>query len=100
LAVITPPAQECGIVAKNLSKRGVVWQKFVNDPAMKYDMLEFHVFHADEFDGIPVGSFLCHTLPHPTPSCVLPRLCLATKVESEEMKPQWYDVGDIPYSKV
>ena len=63
-------SQEAGITATSLSRRGVVWQKFVDNPVM----LEFHVFHADGFSG--------------TPS------------ESEEMAPRWFDAPDIPFAEV
>eukprot|EP00613_Pedinella_sp_CCMP2098_P000038 CAMPEP_0171627602 /NCGR_PEP_ID=MMETSP0990-20121206/20871_1 /TAXON_ID=483369 /ORGANISM="non described non described, Strain CCMP2098" /LENGTH=206 /DNA_ID=CAMNT_0012195491 /DNA_START=374 /DNA_END=994 /DNA_ORIENTATION=- len=62
--------EESGVVALNLERRGVVWQKFVNDPVA----LEFHVFHADKFEGTPM--------------------------ESDEMAPKWFEIGDIPFQEM
>jgi len=62
--------KEAGITAKSLTRRGVVWQKFVGSPVM----LEFHVFHSDACTGEPV--------------------------ESEEMAPKWFNADEIPYAQM
>lgn len=60
--------EESGVAVQNLSKRAIIEFRFHDKPE---DVLEVHVFHTADFTGEPV--------------------------ESEEMQPQWFDVGQIPY---
>ena len=59
--------EECGIEPIDMKKRGVLNFEFENNP----DILEVHVFSATKFSGSPS--------------------------ESEEMKPQWFGLSEIPY---
>ena len=62
--------EEAGIVAASLTQVGRIDFDFVDDPVR----LEVHVFLVDGFTGIPM--------------------------ETEEMRPQWYDLAAIPYEKM
>ncbi|MBI1215760.1 MAG: NUDIX domain-containing protein [Alphaproteobacteria bacterium] len=62
--------EEAGIEAGPLTRRGIVEFRWQGKP----DVLQVHVFHADSFTGDPV--------------------------ESEEMKPQWFAIEDIPYDEM
>ena len=62
--------EEAGINVENLEKAGVLefsWQG-------KSEILEVHIFSAQNFDGIPT--------------------------ESEEMKPQWFHKDEIPFDEM
>ncbi|MBI5005002.1 MAG: 8-oxo-dGTP diphosphatase [Candidatus Lloydbacteria bacterium] len=59
--------EEAGIELKNLDKVGIVEFEFLGNP----EILEVHVFRSDDFSGEPT--------------------------ESEEMKPQWFHVDEIPF---
>ena len=59
--------EEAGITARDLVKRGILLFQFMGDPMP----MEVHVFCATQFDGVVK--------------------------ESEEMKPQWFDVADVPF---
>ena len=59
--------EEAGIEASGLKKRGVINFEFEGDPKI----LEVHVFSASDFIGEPR--------------------------ESDEMKPQWFGIDEIPY---
>lgn len=59
--------EEAGIVPKEIKKRGILEFAFLGEP----EILEVHVFSANDFDGEPR--------------------------ESDEMKPQWFHVDEIPY---
>jgi 8-oxo-dGTP diphosphatase/2-hydroxy-dATP diphosphatase len=59
--------EECGVRAGRIDKRGVLDFIFRGDPTA----LEVHVFKAEELSGEPK--------------------------ESEEMRPQWFDLDKIPY---
>lgn len=61
-------SEEAGIVAKKLEKRAVL--TFTHEHNDKIH--EVHVFSADDFSG--------------------------ELLESEEMKPAWFDIDDIPYA--
>lgn len=62
--------EEAGISVGDIDKRGVLEFFFEGSP----EMLEVHVFKAEEYEGDPV--------------------------ESDEMKPQWFDISAIPYDKM
>jgi len=62
--------EEAGINVKDLNKKGVVDFEFLNDGSL----LEVHIFKACDYSGSPV--------------------------ETEEMKPQWFDIIDIPFSEM
>lgn len=62
--------EEAGIEAGNLEKRGVIEFEFNGNP----EILEVHIFHSSDFSGDPQ--------------------------ESEEMKPDWFDVDKIPFEKM
>lgn len=59
--------EEAGILAANLEKCGVLDFEFKGDP----EILEVHVFKAKDYTGDPI--------------------------ESEEMKPQWFHVNEVPF---
>ncbi len=60
--------EEAGIEAGEMKEVGVLEFTFENDPKV----LEVHIFKVNSFNGQPV--------------------------ESEEMKPQWFSLNDIPFS--
>ena len=62
--------EEAGIEVKNLDKVGIIEFAFKNNP----EILEVHIFKSDDFSGEPV--------------------------ESEEMKPQWFHVDEIPFEEM
>ena len=62
--------EEAGIEVNNLSKVGIIEFAFKNDS----EILEVHIFKSDDFSGEPV--------------------------ESEEMKPQWFHVDEIPFEEM
>ena len=62
--------EEAGILAEDLEERGLLEFTFQNNP----EILEVHLFRASRFTGEPV--------------------------ETEEMKPQWFSVGDIPFASM
>jgi len=62
--------EEAGIQVDDLNKVGMIDFEFKNDP----QKLEVHIFKAENFLGDPV--------------------------ESEEMKPQWFYVDEIPFSEM
>jgi len=62
--------EEAEIEAVELNKVGVIDFEFENDPKL----LEVHIFLVTKFIGEPK--------------------------ETEEMKPQWFDVGKIPYNQM
>jgi 8-oxo-dGTP diphosphatase/2-hydroxy-dATP diphosphatase len=59
--------EEAGIDVDNLEEMGVIDFQFLGEP----DILEVHFLKAEEYQGEPI--------------------------ESEEMKPQWFSVDEIPY---
>ncbi len=59
--------EEAGVTATEMEKRGILEFEFQTNG----DIFEVHVFRVKSFTGMPT--------------------------ESEEMKPQWFDVADIPY---
>jgi 8-oxo-dGTP diphosphatase/2-hydroxy-dATP diphosphatase len=63
--------EEVGILAKKLEKRGILRFTFDNLPN---ELLEVHVFHVLDFEGEPL--------------------------ESEEMKPQWFKIDEIPFDEM
>ncbi|MFY9458035.1 MAG: methylated-DNA--[protein]-cysteine S-methyltransferase [Candidatus Spechtbacterales bacterium] len=62
--------EEAGITPKDISKAGVIEFEFKGNP----EILQVHVFKATDFDGEPT--------------------------ESDEMRPKWFDVDKIPFSKM
>lgn len=59
--------EEAGIVVGDLEKMGTLDFEFKGNP----EILEVHIYRATDFTGEPV--------------------------ESDEMKPQWYNLNEIPY---
>ena len=59
--------EEAGVEAGYLDKAGIIEFEFKGSP----EILEVHVFRSDTFSGEPI--------------------------ESEEMKPQWFPVSEIPF---
>lgn len=70
VAAIRELREESGIEAKTIKKVGVLEFSFENDPKI----LEVHIFKVPDFAGSPV--------------------------ESEEMKPQWFKFGEIPFGRM
>jgi len=62
--------EEAGIASKNTTLRGILTFKWEE----KAEPWEVHVFHASSWDGEPV--------------------------ETDEMRPEWFDIADIPYEKM
>lgn len=62
--------EEAGIVVGNMEKVGLIDFEFKGNP----EILEVHIFRANEFSGEPT--------------------------ESEEMKPQWFHIDDIPFEEM
>lgn len=62
--------EESGLEVEELSKRGIIEFRFQNDPKI----LEVHIFLIKKFNG--------------------------TLIETEEMKPEWFKIKDIPYDKM
>lgn len=63
--------EECGIVVGDIEKLGVLDFEFAKD---RGNFLQVHIFKSRDFNGEPT--------------------------ESEEMKPQWYDVDKIPFESM
>jgi 8-oxo-dGTP diphosphatase/2-hydroxy-dATP diphosphatase len=59
--------EEAGVTIKDIFPLGVLEFEFQGNP----EILEVHIFKAKEFQGSPT--------------------------ESEEMKPQWFEIADIPF---
>ena len=62
--------EEAGIEVKNLAKVGIIDFEFKGNP----EILQVHVFKSDDFLGEPI--------------------------ESEEMKPQWFHIDEIPFKEM
>lgn len=62
--------EESGLEAVDITKRGIIEFEFENDPKI----LEVHIFYVGKFEGEPK--------------------------ESDEMKPQWFNVDEIPYEQM
>jgi len=62
--------EEAGIEVKNLDKVGIIDFEFKGNP----EILQVHIFKSDDFSGIPT--------------------------ESEEMKPQWFYIDEIPFKEM
>ena len=62
--------EEAGILAEGLEERGILEFTFQDNP----ELLEVHVFHASHLIGEPV--------------------------ETEEMRPQWFSLGEIPFERM
>lgn len=63
-------SEECSIVLENFKKMGIINFSWQN----KEDVCEVHIFKTNKFSGIPA--------------------------ESEEMKPYWFDVKEIPFESM
>jgi 8-oxo-dGTP diphosphatase/2-hydroxy-dATP diphosphatase len=63
--------EEAGLTALSLEKVGVLEFSFSKEPNLE---LEMHIFKTDDFLGIPI--------------------------ESDEMRPEWFNVDDIPYRQM
>ena len=62
--------EECGLLLKNFEKRGVLKFVYQNNGTT----LETHIFCARDFEGDPI--------------------------ETEEMRPQWFSVEEIPFAEM
>src|SRR3989344_2534249 len=62
--------EEAGIQVKNLNKVGIIEFEFQDNP----EILEVHIFKSNNFSGEPI--------------------------ESEEMKPQWFHIDEIPFTSM
>jgi len=62
--------EEAGITIKNIMPLGVITFEFQGNP----ELLEVHISKAKDFEGEPK--------------------------ESEEMKPQWFEIADIPFKEM
>jgi 8-oxo-dGTP diphosphatase/2-hydroxy-dATP diphosphatase len=62
--------EECGLEAEVLEHRGIIRSEYATHP----DMLEIHVFDVIKYHGTPV--------------------------ESEEVRPSWFKLTDIPFDKM
>lgn len=68
-AAIRELSEEAGITAEGVNRVGVLLFTFRDEPALE---LEMHIFKVDSYMG--------------------------EIVESDEMKPQWFNIADIPYN--
>lgn len=62
--------EEASIEANDLEKMGVIEFEFKGNP----EILEVHIFRSNDFSGMPI--------------------------ESEEMKPQWFHVDEVPFEEM
>ncbi len=62
--------EESGIITKTVEKKGILYFDFIDSQ----EHLEVHVFQIKEYEGEPT--------------------------ESEEMKPEWFDVDKIPFDNM
>ncbi len=62
--------EEAGIEAHDLARMGLIYFEFKGDP----QILEVHIFRTTSFSGTPV--------------------------ETEEMKPQWFTIDEIPFKNM
>lgn len=62
--------EEAGIKPKEITKHGIIQFEFKGDPKI----LEVHIFRGEDFEGEPK--------------------------ESDEMKPQWFHVDEIPFESM
>ncbi|MEK7067954.1 MAG: 8-oxo-dGTP diphosphatase [Patescibacteria group bacterium] len=63
--------EECGLEINQMQKVGLIGFEFANDPM---SFLEVHIFLSDDFTGEPQ--------------------------ETDEMRPKWFDIKDIPYDEM
>lgn len=63
--------EECGVVVKELEKRGIIEFSFKKDPR---EILEVHIFRAAHFEGEPE--------------------------ETDEMRPEWFPIESIPFDSM
>jgi len=63
--------EEVGITVEEIKPVGIIQFEFVNKPA---DTLQVHIFEVNKFSGQPA--------------------------ETEEMKPQWFDINAIPFDRM
>ena len=69
-SAIRETKEEAGIEVKNLIKLGIINFEFINNS----EVLEVHIFKAEE--------------------------CLGEPSESEEMRPQWFYIDEIPFAQM
>ena len=62
--------EEAGIELRDIEKRGIIEFEFQGNP----EILEVHIFRSENFEGEPT--------------------------ESEEMKPAWYHVDEVPFEEM
>ena len=62
--------EEAGIEVQEIEKIGIIEFEFQGNP----EILEVHIFKATDFSGTPT--------------------------ESDEMRPQWFEIAEIPYAKM
>lgn len=67
-AALREVREEAGIIAKGIERRGIIDFEFKGSP----EILEVHIFKSNKFFGEPI--------------------------ESEEMRPQWFHVDEIPFA--
>lgn len=70
MAAMRELKEEAGLEALEIVKKGIIDFEFENDPKI----LEVHIFHITKFRGTPE--------------------------ETEEMKPQWFYVSEIPFEQM
>ncbi|KKU48197.1 MAG: hypothetical protein UX68_C0019G0026 [Parcubacteria group bacterium GW2011_GWA2_46_9] len=69
-AVLRETKEEVGVIATGIERRGIINFEFNGNP----EILEVHIFKADNFLGEPI--------------------------ESDEMKPQWFHTDEIPFGNM
>lgn len=69
-AAIREIKEESCLDAHEISKRGILYFEFENDPTL----LEVHIYSIDHYEGTPE--------------------------ETEEMRPQWFSVDEIPFDNM
>ncbi|OLY79905.1 7,8-dihydro-8-oxoguanine triphosphatase [Smittium mucronatum] len=62
--------EESGLTSEDLVKIGILYFEFESDPVI----LTAHLYTSDRFNGVPV--------------------------ETEEMRPEWFDINNIPFTKM
>ncbi len=69
-SIVREMQEECGVTPTKFEKRGVMYFEFKAGP----DIIEVNLFSIDEYEGEPI--------------------------ETKEMRPQWFDVNDLPWDKM
>jgi 8-oxo-dGTP diphosphatase/2-hydroxy-dATP diphosphatase len=81
--------EEAGVHASDATKCGVIRFEFEGDPVA----LQVHVYRATQFTGLCL-LFLVRI------RSFADRFSAGTVTESDEMRPEWYDVQSIPYDRM